>query len=1788
MQEKRLTKIIDDFIYSGKSDELREDKYDDFCQKEVPEALRNILKRTNIAQSDFEEIKSCIVALAAFLSWYSFSDDALVFTDLAYIFNSEIDFNRTFKDLLNLAAEEFLECQGYYYLVERCCAPKPMVEHFWTLLKLFECLFFFAKQDAMLELCNKVMPFLARWMDEVNVKTLNVKYVHDIIESLFAFGERLAVSQKNGYISLFNFIVKFLKSNNLERTMFGVDILTEWLSTDCIALKELLREQIQNSDLVSFITTHNFHRDVVSRFISFLSRLAKESILTSDHLFLIVSRLSTIHSSEKNALMELVSSSVASLHDDEKSLFIDKLIREAQPTEEMVALIGAVASKLANSNDGKNAILLLDILFKFSKESELQNVVENAITKMATREASAAARVKIITFCKEGKQENELIHNLMIKMIMSSNDFNRELGEDAFEYFINIAKQFPERAAFACKCILKLPTINERKLNTRQVEELSELDHNQFVDIISKLFDEKGYGSFDDRAFEQLGDILDKITVDSDVACELLFNYAMLYNYKKRIIDSNCKMECKTKLPYERIYRKVKDLQRMRLVTKAIMRCSTESLKNYFTILIQIHTDVQFMRISDMTESILNIAKDALDLFTTPEEKTNINKFIKEVVLGYESNFSIEFFGVKRHIETQHDEFYPITIKLPNETKEMTIGPCLTIRSLRYLIAAYERVAQSTPCIRFENRELLELSSSLSERGIFRNALLTVTNNTYSRDTPEDYHKIPTLILDGWNFQQILLNELDECKDESSEEVIWDLLKLLPDDKVTLEIIRSKNRLEAEVRQRKGKKLKYLLQVLHSNIRMFNSKELFHTIVLDPSIPLSEKSWFLQILCDASSMEEDLIPIAFEALKSKKKRLNACASLIIKRNQEAAHNYVKENLDAVSELIKNMSVQTFNFFKTSLTGDMSVFIPIVMNLIDSEKDIPFTYEFFGLVFSQIDDTAIIAETLPKVINKVDLIASQSKADLTLAIARILKKTPEAAPEGLNDEVTSLILRTQDEETIKNLVEISKAIGGEEDLNDVLLMAFLQPINQWSYSARNNNKCADACGLRNMGSTCYMNSVLQQLYATPSFLSLFMKENFESEEMKKLQDVFLRMKFSQRKFVDTKELCSASKGIGGVEFDPRQQEDAGEYFNDLMDRAGKAAEAFKGEITSTISGITKEFVKSNVEEFVSLSLEVQNCSTIQQSFKVFLEEENFIGDNQIDAGDLGKIDAKKNQYVSKLPEVLVLNLKRFNYSVSTGSRYKINTEYEFPDVIDARPITKFDTPQLYSLSGVIMHAGTADGGHYTSIIRSGSKWRMFNDSDVSYCDEREMKRYGGLSPSAYVLFYTKNDSVQEKPDMEITEEIEEDNTTFLQIQASLSNSILDVVTRSNVPYIMLLYFINVFAHSNNSSSASKLASAIKKAIKAEDFDSGEFFTENADQVKLILYECPDKSIINAFTDLFIKEALEHQLFDLVTDIIQNVSEKISWRQTPAIYCVSAAFAKEYPAECNKRNWARILVNSLDQFYRNNNGSFFFSNADFSEIITTLLSLDIGKNEAQIIDRLSNALRQSNSMKSLANKLIDKLHNAKLLDKTQQSFGENESFDILRNSLFEALINNESFARIMSSVDTVRGENVQKAVMTAKEMIPFLENPETKSNAAKYISKVISTIPSRSDIVFNELIKMLDTDKYEVVLETLKATKMNDEMVRKLIRYCKSQKDEIAYTAKYCILFNNPRIGAKVFVEEDAFRIICENPDTLDAVSKPVLVMLKEVYPLILEKVTGIHGPNKKWVKAYKKL
>ncbi|GKB20757.1 ubiquitin carboxyl-terminal hydrolase 5 [Tanacetum coccineum] len=116
-------------------------------------------------------------------------------------------------------------------------------------------------------------------------------------------------------------------------------------------------------------------------------------------------------------------------------------------------------------------------------------------------------------------------------------------------------------------------------------------------------------------------------------------------------------------------------------------------------------------------------------------------------------------------------------------------------------------------------------------------------------------------------------------------------------------------------------------------------------------------------------------------------------------------------------------------------------------------------------------------------------------------------------------------------------------------------------------------------------------------------------------------------------------------------------------------------------------------------------------------------------------------ASKKLDLWRLPEVLVIHLKRFSYSRNV--KHKLETFVNFPlhdlDMTNYLANKSNSSRQVYELYALTNHYGSMGSGHYTAHIKliDENRWYNFDDSHISPINEDDVK-----SSAAYVLFYRR--------------------------------------------------------------------------------------------------------------------------------------------------------------------------------------------------------------------------------------------------------------------------------------------------------------------------------------------------------------------------------------------------------------------------------------------------------------
>uniref|UniRef100_A0A1D5Q3C2 ubiquitinyl hydrolase 1 n=2 Tax=Cercopithecinae TaxID=9528 RepID=A0A1D5Q3C2_MACMU len=442
------------------------------------------------------------------------------------------------------------------------------------------------------------------------------------------------------------------------------------------------------------------------------------------------------------------------------------------------------------------------------------------------------------------------------------------------------------------------------------------------------------------------------------------------------------------------------------------------------------------------------------------------------------------------------------------------------------------------------------------------------------------------------------------------------------------------------------------------------------------------------------------------------------------------------------------------------------------------------------------------------------------------------------------------------------------------------------------------------GLKNAGATCYMNSVIQQLYMIPSIRNGILaiegtgsdvdddmsgdeKQDNESnvdprddvfgypqqfedkpalsktEDRKEynigvlrhLQVIFGHLAASRLQYYVPRGFWKQFR-LWGEPVNLREQHDALEFFNSLVDSLDEALKAL-GHPAMLSKVLGGSFADQKIcqgcphryeceESFTTLNVDIRNHQNLLDSLEQYVKGDLLEGANAYHCEKCNKkVDTVKRLLIKKLPPVLAIQLKRFDYDWERECAIKFNDYFEFPRELDMEPYTVAGVAKLegdnvnpesqliqqseqsesetagstkYRLVGVLVHSGQASGGHYYSYIiqRNGgdgerNRWYKFDDGDVTECkmdDDEEMKNqcFGGEYMgevfdhmmkrmsyrrqkrwwNAYILFYERMDTIDQ--DDELIRYISELAITTRPHQIIMPSAIERSVRKQNVQFM----------------------------------------------------------------------------------------------------------------------------------------------------------------------------------------------------------------------------------------------------------------------------------------------------------------------------------------------------------------------------------------------------------------
>ncbi|KAL7058989.1 hypothetical protein AAHC03_013483 [Spirometra sp. Aus1] len=303
------------------------------------------------------------------------------------------------------------------------------------------------------------------------------------------------------------------------------------------------------------------------------------------------------------------------------------------------------------------------------------------------------------------------------------------------------------------------------------------------------------------------------------------------------------------------------------------------------------------------------------------------------------------------------------------------------------------------------------------------------------------------------------------------------------------------------------------------------------------------------------------------------------------------------------------------------------------------------------------------------------------------------------------------------------------------LNSILMELLYSPETQMSQNtwdaggpvALKPSEGPGFVGLQNGGSTCYMNSIIQQIFAiTPirdailavpvgkileaansaatnallPSLSALGDSNQPVEEAEKntfsesqlhnlevlqsVQILFAYLAFSKRGYYVPSNFWQTFRFWDGTT-NLREQHDALEFFNCLVDNIDEAMKlcGMPKPVDNVLGGIFEDqticidcphrYLRE--ESFLAMNVVIKNHRNLIESMEEYVKSDLLERANAYFCEKCGKkVAIRKRTCIKRLPLVLAVHLKRFDYDWDRGIAIKSNDYFEFPHELDMEPYT----------------------------------------------------------------------------------------------------------------------------------------------------------------------------------------------------------------------------------------------------------------------------------------------------------------------------------------------------------------------------------------------------------------------------------------------------------------------------------------------------------------------------------
>jgi len=1483
------------------------------------------------------------------------------------VFNQENScffyFENSFSDL----TKSVLQSKGFDLLVKRVFDSSKSIHnyHAMTILAVLKYYNGVDDENRMDTLQSHIQEYFLNMLSSLDMKQLRALNKNETIDMINCFSSLLGVCESSSsfWVQILKFIKMCLISDFLEKKIMAMkilEIITENIKPDFI---DSLKNWNRSEGILSMFFTVPFHEEVLNTFDRFSSSFIRYVGIDIEQLQSFWDEIEYLSNEAYPIVYPWITKCCTFFPHDIFLLFNEYVINSKSPSQFKVDYLVQNVSRMDSFKEEIQKVVILQ-LCSYLDNNNIENA-DQIQKKLFSGYAYPYFSKKMISLFKDSLASSSYSKSLIsLTCSLVTAKFSSNIIDNDFpSYLIDCLQSgngyIKELIMILLKCYSKAKQIDEFVLKVI----LSKIQNDEW-DYFAETIMSHGLYHIQDDAIQYLISYIYQIDFSkADLSLsKFIFAFVLAFAEKAKLYTNSDNFRIKlismgdfvlntSKIPF------------IDQINRLLYECQNETTVNYIIdFLSKIYCRIRNLTTEDITIQMIEDHKKFISEDSDDYCKIKSLRLFLAFIQTKEQGFNLEDFGIEPHVKKNSVEEIDIHI-INNHSQKITMSfhPTSTITRVINRLARVSSVKSSNYTLYLNQKKLMN-QLTLEDYQIESGTTIVAELSKDFETVKYNINSLPSYAFWYRGISRFLLSNISSNNDVLRR-TAWDFLMIIPTDQATTALFKDSNNIDS-----------VLFPISNRWLLLYNLQAFFSLCKDDRFRTEMNKSTNIDTLCDVlyqykedkevsqiclNTLNEYLPPstenhintiisIGFEYSKYQwndeisscfLELLNQIPDHLVLRVQDWIINNEIRSIDFMY-MISDQLFEKLEIFLSRVTLKDVLFGIFSKVLIEEDYSKYMRIQMFN-VLSMLYNRKCNGSIIMNICIKAIIVSNNPMIDGYLILASSIAAIhPELVP--INGDLFNIVLnKFVDYSCSKShisLLPIMKQLISNNNVYMEKLITFFRPyfshyINGYGINIDEIKSTGDK-GLSNLGATCYMNSVLQQLFAIVGFRNSVLTFNHDKEWLIQLQLVFARLHVTLSHMVQTNEFTKNFKFHEVNTINVCEQQDACEFLLTLIDQLtslGLNTSLFKGRTNTELHGLNNVLVSEVSDPFYHISVPVKDYDNLIDSLKT-LHHEEMIQTEKLDEKKR-RVILRKTTRIASIPEVLIIQLKRFEYDVATGNREKLDSRFEFPNELDMSSVlsSNFSQQSIYSLNGVIVHSGGVDMGHYISLIRKNSNWYCYDDSRVKMIDEKRFisLTYGCKSgysiSSAYILIYSL--VVQDKlipvsineMSQKVSNIICDENSRQKGLLTSFGKQVLLLMYEIDDYLLLFDYFNNVIMHSSDNQMVIDYVEYFSRFLTIKEIHNRFLFflNEKSAYTLRVLEGCRSKILLDQYIKI-IKECIQYGDYDsstfLITKMLQYISEinhKVNYLNNVLdIVCFGFSFINDVSSD--KAQQIRILI------------------------------------------------------------------------------------------------------------------------------------------------------------------------------------------------------------------------------------------------------------------------------------